>query len=190
MSEYLQRLRNGAAQGVGNLQELVTSLKQRCERFYNEPAHHRSKAAIDFVKDYWDLGAAVAAGIVFADADKQIFGYNSEVIAGAAAVASALGSISRDSRLIPIRLLRNLSGAFGGWSAESGVSNLEKAGYIGKSNYPVSYFTSTFFFGTPTAIFELFRIGLKQEKFRQQQNQTLEILAQQNNINHSATAST
>jgi len=177
MGEYSQSLTSGASLGTANLQELVTQLKQRYERFYNDPAHHRSRVAIDLVRDYWDLAAAVGAGIAFSHPDNQILGYNGQTIAGVAGIASLLGSISGDYRLILPRLLRNFAGASGGLFAESGVSIAEEAGYVGGKflNYVESYFASTYFFGTPTVIFEGFR---RLEKSAQQQKK-LETLAQQ-----------
>ena len=191
MSEYLPRLRNGVAQGADNLQELVTQLKQRYERFYNEPAHHRSKAAIDFVKDYWDLGAAVAAGIVFVDADKQILGYNSDVMGGAMGIASALGSIAKPYWVIPERVFRNFLGFSGAGSTEISILEL-KSGNILRGLTLGGLAASMGMLATAIDYIRVdyIRRDLKQEKPKQQKNQTLEILAQQNNINHSDTAST
>ena len=186
MSEYLPRLRNGVAQGVDNLQELVTQLKQRYERFYNDPAHHKSKAAIDFVKDYWDLGAAVAAGVAFANADKQIFGYNSHVIGQALGMASALGSISKPYEAILFRLPRNLFGLFASGNAAVSISELESRNILGA----LTIGGVALCYGGFVGYIDFIRRDLKLEKSKQQKNQTLEILAQQNNINHSDTSST
>ncbi len=84
MGDYLQRLNNKAL-------EFRNNAIQGMEEFSMQPLKYSSKATVDFVKDYWDLAAAVLAGYALTDTNDRTLGdYRGPIFIGAS-LASLFG---------------------------------------------------------------------------------------------------
>ena len=104
MSVYLQRLNDNLAK---NLERLRDYTAQGLEKFTEHPIKYSADSIKDLVKDYWDLAAAVVAGLTLADVGGQIFGHNRPVILTISGAASAIGAVSKEDYSNPNRLFRN-----------------------------------------------------------------------------------
>ncbi len=78
MAEYLSNLRE---QTVNGLRE-----------FSKRPIQYTSSAVKDFIRDYWDVGAALLSAYALTDTDSKVFGDYRFHVAMASGLASMLGS--------------------------------------------------------------------------------------------------
>ena len=97
--------------------------------FSEHPVKYSFSAVVDFVRDYWDVGAAVLAGAAFWDLGGA-FGDAGKPLALGGLIATGLGSMKGDNRARR-NFYAGLSSFCGSWTVEAqSGENLKIGSYV------------------------------------------------------------